>query len=223
MKHRRSFKKSKKIKRISNKTNKNNHKYHYYGGSSFFEIAELSKKHHIRDKKKKSKKSIHKPIIFLDVDGVLHRSSKPGSGIARYAQEFELVDNIRELAINENAKIIVSSNWRKHLDLMEQLIHQLNPNHTNTIEIETLKPDYSDPFFASLPDLPGDRGLLIFNYIKQNNINNYIILDDMEESDMFGNNKQVISKLKPHFYKTKYNIGFTYDDIIPAKNMLYNS
>ena len=119
-------------------------------------------------------------IIFLDIDGVLnvYCESRDEYG-CMFHKHFE--DNLRWIIEKTDAKIVISSTWRMDgLKKMQEMWEKRNlpgeiigttPTNTDVIHRGTCE-------FIDFVD----RGHEIQQYIDDNNIKNYVILDD--DNDM---------------------------------------
>ena len=114
-----------------------------------------------------------KRIIFLDIDGVLNTSYS--------RQKNKIIDEFRIAYLSEiikltKAKIILTSTWRYNLD-HTFLGFKATNNSTKTLLCILKK--HKIKIYDILPDTPNDqRALDIANYVKNNGINRFLILDD---------------------------------------------
>ena len=169
----------------------------------------------------KEEKNIYpQNIIFLDFDGVM-TSRREGGYLYHDPKEYgfdrEIVKRLRKLCVECNARIVISSNWRK-FD-----IGQTFTFNGKTVEnpLPKLRKELGDYIFDTLPpekyirksectllwfdDNPGFKG-------------NYIILDD-DVSEGFYDYPQ----LKSHFICCDAEFGLT-DEICSAiKKILVKS
>lgn len=114
-----------------------------------------------------------KKIIFLDIDGVLNTSYSRQKNVA--IDEFRLV-YLAEIVKRTKSKIVLTSTWRYNLNRTFLGFRATN-NSTKTL-LALLK-KYRLKINDTLPDTPNDhRALDIANYVKNNKINNFLILDD---------------------------------------------
>lgn len=149
-------------------------------------------------------------IIFLDFDGVI---TTPKSGWN--------IDNnkcllIKEICDKTGAKIVISSSWRHRT--VEETIKQ------NHLEDWILK-DYvvgvtislmTDPVKFEFEDRYCDnfliRGNEIDYYIKNHNVENYVILDDYSD--------EILDTQKKHLVQTYSYEGISEKDVQKAINIL---
>ena len=134
-------------------------------------------------------------VIFLDIDGVLnswqydhlHRTVHDGN-----IDETRLI-LLKYLVEKSNAKIILSSSWRKHWNKDKSLCDSIG------IELETLFSKYQLSIFDKTPEIPNNnRAEEIKMWLNQHKAVNFVIIDDMR----FG-----WSELQAHLVNTNYRIG----------------
>jgi hypothetical protein len=110
--------------------------------------------------------------IFLDIDGVLnseeyyiHRQ-KDWSGKFKFSYDLDEIAIQRLNKIIENTKIniVLSSTWR---------LFQIN-EVINSLKYKGFK--YDIEYVTTF--IPMDRGLQILKFIKNNNVKDYIVIDD---------------------------------------------
>ena len=124
-------------------------------------------------------------IIFLDIDGVLNVI---GQGSDEFGQCFhkQFEDNLRWIIEQTGAKIVISSTWRrsglsqmqkmwKHRKLAGEVI-DITPTEVDVVERGTCE------FYDQV-----DRGLEIQQWIDDNNVKYYCIIDD--DNDMLPSQK----------------------------------
>lgn len=136
-----------------------------------------------------------KRIIFLDIDGVLNTSYS--------RQKHKIIDEFRIAYLSEivkltKAKIILTSTWRYNLN--HTFLGFKATNNSTKALLYFLK-KYKIKIYDTLPDTPNDqRALDIANYVKNNKITNFLILDD-EVFDYSSYN------LSSHLLQTYFNGG----------------
>lgn len=134
--------------------------------------------------------------IFLDIDGVLNKSSE-------LTQMYSLNDDcIKEFASfckSVNGKIVLSSSWR------EGFISTHNTSNTPQIkELEARLDSYGLIIADKTPKLRGrKRDDEIKRYLYFNDVKRYIIIDDDEDE---------YRELCDANYFVNSSYGFTYDD-----------
>ena len=134
-----------------------------------------------------------KKIIFLDIDGVLNTSYSRQKHMA--IDEFR-VTYIAEIVKRTKAKIVLTSTWRYNLK-RTFLGFKAISNSTKTL-LDLLK-KHNLKIHDILPDTPNEqRSLDIANYVKNNKITNFPILDD----EVFDYNKYNLSS---HLLLTTFN------------------
>ena len=109
--------------------------------------------------------------IFLDIDGVLcteECSKKPYHQDYFYPFHENCVNAFNNILLETNANIVLTSDWRKHLEFDLNRIDQLFK--INGVVKSPI--DYT-------PDLGNDRNREITSYIYKHKINHFVIIDDM--------------------------------------------
>lgn len=113
-----------------------------------------------------------KNIIFLDIDGVLNNNYSNISS--------ESIDVIKQLIQKNNAKVVmITSHQQNGTDAKRNLIKQ------KLEELDIYNIDFIDPNFEGYIldiKLPS-RILGIVDYLKKNEVSNYVILDDDYNND----------------------------------------
>lgn len=129
-----------------------------------------------------SKKSIKRPIIFLDIDGVLNVIPQGRDEFgSRFHQHF--MDNLKLIVDATDAVIVISSSWRHDgLKTMQEMwvtrgiageVIDTTPTHSSKYLSE---PNYCNlPFHERL-----ERGFEIQDWLDKNSdkVKNYLVLDD---------------------------------------------
>lgn len=150
-------------------------------------------------------------VIFLDIDGVLNtpeyqkkqfKKWKKGTGKTR--DEFgylfcpEAVNNLEYLVHVTGAKVVVSSSWRiKGLDYLRQMF-----KHRNIlVEIIDVTPELNSV----------DRGVEIQEWLSNEEIERYVILDD--DTDF-------LPEQKRYFVNTPDKDGFNWKCMVKAIKIL---
>ena len=113
-------------------------------------------------------------VIFLDIDGVLNVYSRDHD---EFGSQFHdhLVENLKYIIDNTNAKIVISSSWRSGgLERMKDMWTKRNyPAEVIGVTPDLSYQDDNDEYHRV------KRGEEIDWYLKKNtNIENYVILDD---------------------------------------------
>ena len=157
-------------------------------------------------------------IIFLDFDGVITVPS------TRWHLSLTHMKRLREILDATDAKIVVSSSWRRggFENFMEDI---QNPDYflckplPHNKDIGTFL--YPEKIIDITPTIypqplhrePGvDRGYEIDAWLKEHpEVSAYIILDDEED---------FLESQKPFHIKTKYTEGLTQDQVQEAINLL---
>jgi len=135
-----------------------------------------------------------KKIIFLDIDGVLNVIPQ---GFDKYGGKFHkhFVDNLKFIIDSTNAKIVISSTWKMNgLKFLQNMwkdrnlpgdIIDITPNEVDVVKRGTCE------FYDMV-----DRGYEIQQWIDDNNVKCYCIIDD--DNDM-------LSSQMDNFVRTAYN------------------
>lgn len=153
-------------------------------------------------------------IVFLDIDGVLQPydaemrfMSVDKSIIKELSEKFdtdynkynfydvcavyydwkqEAVDRLKYILDETNSKIIISSDWRNKFlpDKMKDLL-----------KIQFLDQYYlaDTPIFIKFHSIPQTRSEEIRSSIKEYNINNFVVLDDLKDLQEYFPNNSVIT------------------------------
>lgn len=133
-----------------------------------------------------------RPVLFIDVDGVLNRMGNPEQGrtVDKWqgfmGMEPELVARMNRLVKKTDAFVVLSSTWRR------------DPNWREVMQKNGLNFEFLDrtPVHHRKP-----RGYEILTWLKANrDLKRYAIIDD--ETDM-------LALQKPHFFHTDYRFGLT--------------
>ena len=148
-------------------------------------------------------------IIFLDIDGVLrtHKSDLEWSQrlgvpipVSVYDRRFDrkIVSYINEIVGYTRAKIVVTSTWRVKYSLEE--LKQIFRDNGITAEI------------IGKTDIGLNRGEEIEQYISENEIENYVVIDDQVNDILKHIPKERVIKVDPF-------IGF--EDVDKVIDVLY--
>lgn len=136
-----------------------------------------------------------KKIIFLDIDGVLNTSYSRQKNVS--VDEFRL-SYLAEIVKGTNAKIVLTSTWRYNL---KRTFFGFKAFSNSTKTLLNLLKKHDLKINDTLPDTPNDqRALDIANYVKNNKITNFLILDD----EVFDYNSYNLSS---HLLQTYFNRG----------------
>lgn len=142
-------------------------------------------------------------VLFLDVDGVLNRIGTDnrtterveGSGVI--GVEHEKCELVRHILKETGAKLVISSTWRKHKNLMRHLSRALGKKAMKHFEGCT---PCLDSRLESGLWRAATRGQEILSFVSRRpEIEHFVILDD--ESGM--------DDLLPHLIQTDYSVGLT--------------
>lgn len=159
-------------------------------------------------------------VIFLDIDGVLNSTKScefyhkkyGGNGYGGFFKEDEepTLENVLwddecvhwldKIVKETGASIVISSTWRKHYGLLA--FHSMFKLYS-VFDLDIVGKTKQKGFIG--------RGKEIQDYIDENNITNYVILDD--DSDM-------LPSQMSNFVNTDCDLGLTKDDYLKAVKIL---
>lgn len=154
-----------------------------------------------------------KPVVFLDMDGVLSHFLEQFFGVLPAMIDQEVDKNFihpekaRMLAnfVNENElNVVLSSDWRRRFQFASR-----GPKAFADYFFEST--GCTIPVIGFTPNL-GHRGMDIDSYVQKHKVENYVILDDCE--DMLPSQLQ-------HFVHVNHLNGLTMSDLVIASNMLH--
>lgn len=161
-------------------------------------------------------------VVFLDVDGVLNTEETFERNYQEYLKtgiKNEPIDEIRigylkEIVDKTGAKIVLSSSWRRHCEFEDGLIVS-EEGHTKYL-IKMLAKYGMTLYDITGYDREGNRGNEINEWLNQNEVENFIILDDSS-----GDLQDFIDKelIKTNFYKGE-NSGLCQEHIDVAIDKL---
>lgn len=108
-------------------------------------------------------------IVFLDIDGVLNSSLSlyAGCNNNKWSIDKNIVSAYKKFSEKHNLKTVIISSWRekvKNTQEMEKIIFDDCGIHLNIHDLT--------------PVLNKKRGFEVESYIRNNNIKNYVIIDD---------------------------------------------
>lgn len=133
-------------------------------------------------------------IIFLDIDGVLNSAND------KFSQKLETKKHLNllgKLVKKTNAKIVLSSSW-KGISSLRKVVE----NKMQEINAEII---------GATRSLPGTRGSEIKDWMKDKDIESFVILDDDKDMDEMTETNLVL---------TDSNKGLQKDDIEKALKIL---
>jgi len=160
-----------------------------------------------------------KKVIFLDFDGVLlpqtfekfmdgmHTLS---NGKVQTNDKYDnlfaphCIDYLKTIIENTNAKCVVTSQWRNSMDY-DKIKEMFSYRYGNQIKI-----------IGVTPILNGKkRGEEIAKYLKNNKVDKYVILDDMDYSQFEDNQRE-------YLVKCNEILGITTDEVEKSIELLNN-
>ena len=145
-------------------------------------------------------------VIFLDIDGVLNNS------IIKFNEES--VNVLKELILRYNAKVVMITSWQLNGTVNRRKRIELIFEQLGIYDIDFIDPNFEGYIFdIKLPD----RILGIIDYLKNNDIDNYVILDDEYYRDY--------RLVCLNHYRTKTFKGLRYKDLdkVLLKPVNYNN
>lgn len=150
-------------------------------------------------------------VIFLDIDGVLNTidTFKRRKKIYKKTRvliprlDFYRIRYLKEIVKRTDAKIVITSSWRKYKSDMREL--------ESIFELFNLK-----IYGVTIVDKNGIRGNEIIDFLNKHNVETFVILDD-ESCDLIG--------LEEYLIKTKdyWQAGLLKEHIDIAIDILNNS
>lgn len=135
-------------------------------------------------------------ILFLDIDGVLNRHDTEERCGRYLGVDRRLSDKFLAWLRTTDVDVVLSSTWRKHLDMF---------NHLNEAGIH---------WIGSTPHIPSaERGLEIRTWLHEHpEVTEFAILDDMAD---------MLPEQLPNFVQTDTDIGIE-DKHIEKLNAIFN-
>jgi hypothetical protein len=131
---------------------------------------------------------MRKKIIFIDIDGPLAWGTwgdgriNLNAGSQTFTIPYPWVEEdchaLRKILDESNAKLVLSSDWRKHFSIiqMRRIFEYYGIPGYNLIDITT----HQDLWMKmSRPNIEWDRAAEIIKWVKDNKISNWISIDDM--------------------------------------------
>lgn len=136
-----------------------------------------------------------KNIIFLDIDGVLINNN-----MVKFNEES--VNVLKELIKKYNAKVVMITSWQSNGTQSKRKKIQQKFEQLGIYNIGFIDPNFEGNIFdIKLPD----RIIGIVDYLKNKNIEKYVILDDEYQRDY--------KLICLNHYRTKTFKGLTYSDL----------
>lgn len=121
-------------------------------------------------------------ILFLDHQGVLYTKNHPNPGVLDNF-DTENVDILNKILKKyEDIEIVVSSDWKNWVSLLEMSDFYIKQNIIKT------PIDYTQNIMNKYSSWEEQRAMEIKSWIDENNIDDYIIIDDLDLSKYFNEN-----------------------------------
>ena len=111
-------------------------------------------------------------IIFLDIDGVLND--------IRVKFKEESVNVVKELIKIYNAKVVMITSWQLNGTINRRKYIANRLEEQGIYDVDFIEPNFEGSFLNI--DVP-DRVLGIIDYLKNNDVSSYVILDDDYHND----------------------------------------
>jgi hypothetical protein len=153
-------------------------------------------------------------VIFLDIDGVLNCNSFLYSNNRCDREDVEMIDPSLILKLNRiiketGANVVISSSWRiqyNHKQLQEMFD---KIGFIGNVVGQTIYSIF-------------DRGYEIIDYLRNNDVDKFVILDDNDifDKNVNGEDEDIIENIINHFVKTDCEIGISDSDVNLAINIL---
>lgn len=109
-------------------------------------------------------------VIFFDIDGVLNHQH------ATSLMDWDIVDRLKQMAIDCDAKLVMSSSWK------DTLIRPETYNQPDRAFVFNLVKELGDLFIGHTPEIDDDcREVEIEAWLSEHtDVENFVILDDLD-------------------------------------------
>ena len=159
-------------------------------------------------------------VVFLDIDGVLNTPQnaverfekwKAGTGKSRdeFGQLFcpKAVSNLEYLCHMANAKVVISSTWRRAGLAKMQTMFQMRDIKINVIDVtpDLTRMGENGLWMATI------RGEEIAEWLRNNQVDNYVIFDD---------DRDMLPEQLPFFVRTNFEDGLNWQCMVSALKIL---
>lgn len=138
-------------------------------------------------------------LIFLDFDGVLNNLASRAMGIHLVSEKVIMV---YELAEATGSNVVISSSWRSLWELRD-IKEVLRITGFRDVSLIAGYTPAGHGFTC--------RGEEIKSVLDANNVESYVIIDDVDD---------MLPEQQKHFVKTKLDHGLTYKDVSKSKEIL---
>lgn len=133
-------------------------------------------------------------VIFLDIDGVLNCQSSKSKCAGFIGVDNSKVKILKEIVDKTNAKIILISSWKNNWEKDKDIIRYDGKYLDKKLKKQGLY------ILDKTKDSGSNRGEGIYNFIKENNVKYWVVIDDVIFYDYrkYGINDHLV---KTEFYK----------------------
>lgn len=154
---------------------------------------------------------MNKITFFLDMDGVFNicAGPKPTFWVTGLHFEKHLVERLNiflDTIKNPEFQIVISSTWRDDMEDLQKQLEKVGFRHWNKVIGKTS---------YNFEMKPNNRGLQILEYINDNNIEKYIIIDDYID-----NITNAVELDKDRIIETSSYYGISVEDIEKIKRVI---
>jgi hypothetical protein len=152
-------------------------------------------------------------VIFLDIDGCLNSEKSLKRRTKLYVQKLlpmnEIdypsqphVAHLNKILEYTNARIVVSSTWRLLHPIYDSAVDIIKDTRSNSLETIFRLQGILGRIHDVTPNIKfgGHRGLDIQSWLYDNEVDRYVILDDVDE---------FLEEQQPHFVQTTFKDGLT--------------
>lgn len=155
----------------------------------------------------------NKPVVFLDVDGVLH----PFNGANSTIFHKSCMQILKRIISETNAEIVLSSSWRNFASMRNRLqanLHEYGLDFNRWVE-----PDSASYTSESVS---GQKMSKILSFVLAHNPPEWVVLDDEDLVAVSGTDPAsvMVQLFGSRFVKTDPSVGLTPVDAEKVKNLL---
>lgn len=132
--------------------------------------------------------SMNRPYFFVDIDGVLATLIQHNVNPKKwcplynsYLYDRKCVKVFNEIIETTNPIVVLSSDWKLEYDL--DMLNQIFAVNKINCTISDITPNHWGTLFKSLSELENCRASEILEYVKTNNVQHYVAVDDLNLSN----------------------------------------